>query len=207
MFRLIPRDMSFNVLMEQSADVVVKTASAYRDLMREYGRRDELVQRIRQLEHEGDEVMHRTLEKLDQTFITPFDREDIQVLVTRMDDVIDEVDAAGKRLTLYRIEAPTSWLEKQSQVLLEACEHVREAVKRLRDLKHVDGLYQHLIDIRKLESIGDDNNHAAVAEMYNTTTDAILAMKMKEIYDRTERAIDRCDDIANTIQAIVLKNA
>jgi len=207
MFSILPRDTGFNDLMNQSADAVVHTAEAFRDLMHEYGRRDEHVARIRELEHSGDDVMHRTLEKLDKTFITPFDREDIQTLVTRMDDVIDEVDAASKRMTLYHIKEPTPWLMKQADVLLEAAQNVRAAVQRLRDLKRADDIYQILIKIRKLESIGDDHNHAAVAELYNTTNDPMLAMKLKEIYDRTEKAIDRCDDIANIIQAIVLKNA
>jgi len=207
MFSILPRDTGFNDLMDQSADAVVRTAEAFRDLMRDYARRDEYIARIRELEHTGDDVMHRTLEKLDKTFITPFDREDIQTLVTRMDDVIDEVDAASKRMTLYHIQEPTPWLQKQADVLLEACQKVREAVQRLRDLRRVNGMHQLLIQIRRLESLGDDNNHAAVAELYNTTQDAMLAMKLKEIYDRTEKAIDRCDDIANIIQAIVLKNA
>jgi predicted phosphate transport protein (TIGR00153 family) len=207
MFSILPRDTGFNDLMDQSAEAVVHTAEAFRDLMRDYARCDEHVARIRELEHSGDDVMHRTLEKLDKTFITPFDREDIQMLVTRMDDVIDEVDAASKRMTLYHIPEPTPWLVRQADVLLDAAQNVRLAVQRLRDLKNVNGLYQILIQIRRLESLGDDNNHAAVAELYNTTRDAMLAMKLKEIYDRTERAIDRCDDIANIIQAIVLKNA
>jgi len=206
MFGLLPRNTGFFDLMDESAECVVRTAEAYRDLMRNYDRRTEIVGRIRELEHTADEVMHRTLERLDKTFITPFDREDIQALTKRMDDVIDEVDAASKRMTLYQIEGPTQWLIKQSDVLLEASQGVSAAVRHLRDLKHVDTLYQHLIQIRRLESIGDDHNHAAVAELYNSTTDPMRAMKLKEIYDRTERAIDRCDDIANTIQAIILKN-
>lgn len=206
MLGILPRNTGFFDLMDQSADCVVRTAEAYRDLMRNYARRDEIVGRIRELEHAADEIMHRTLEKLDKTFITPFDREDIQTLTKQMDDVIDEVDAASKRMTLYKIDEPTQWLVKQSDVLLDASRGVGDAVRHLRSLKNVEALYQLLIQIRRLESLGDDHNHAAVAELYNSTTDPFRAMKLKEIYDRTEKAIDRCDDIANTIQAIVLKN-
>jgi predicted phosphate transport protein (TIGR00153 family) len=206
MLSILPRNTGFFDLMDESAQCVVLTAEAYRDLMRNYDRRTEIVRRIRELEHTADDVMHRTLERLDKTFITPFDREDIQTLTKRMDDVIDEVDAAAKRMTLYQIECPTTWLGKQSDVLLEASQGVCAAVGHLRNLKHIDAVYQLLIQIRRLESIGDDHNHAAVAELFNTTTDPMRAMKLKEIYDRTERAIDRCDDIANTIQTIILKN-
>lgn len=207
MFSIIPRDTKFFDMIEEAAGVVIRAAEAYRDLMRDYGKRDEHIGRIRQLEHDGDNVTHKTLDKLDKTFITPFDREDIQLLMKRMDDVIDEVDAASKRMSLYKIVEPTGWLVKQADVLLEACRLVGEAVRKLRDLKHVEGLHELLSRIRKLESVGDDNNHAAVAELYNTTNDAMLAIKLKEIYDRTEKAIDRCDDIANAIDAIVLKNS
>ncbi|MCK6455055.1 MAG: DUF47 family protein [Phycisphaerae bacterium] len=206
MFSIIPKDTGFFDLMEQSAAIVIRAAEAYVRLMREYGQAGEIIQSIRQLEHTGDEIVHNTLDKLDKTFITPFDREDIQQLMKRMDDVVDEVDASAKRMALYKIEQPTTWLSKQAEVLLEACRLVGQAIGKLRDIKRVDGLQELLVRIRKLESIGDDNNHAAVAELYDTTTEPILAMKLKEIYDRTERAIDRCDDIANTIEAIVLKN-
>lgn len=206
MFSIIPRDMAFFDQMEQAASVMIRTAETYAQLMRDYERREQHISRIRDLEHQGDEIAHQTLDKLDKTFITPFDREDISVLMKRMDDVIDEVDAAAKRMVLYKISGPTHWLVKQTDVLLDACKLVGESVPHLRKLKKASGLHELLIKIRRLESLGDDNNHAAVAELYNTTSDPMLAMKLKEIYDRTERAIDRCDDIANTIEAIVLKN-
>jgi uncharacterized protein Yka (UPF0111/DUF47 family) len=124
-----------------------------------------------------------------------------------MDDVMDEIDAASKRLSLYQIEGPTPWLIKQTEVLQKSCRLVGQAVKKLRNLKRPNGLQQSLVEIHRLENEGDDYNHAAVAELYNKAGDPILVMKWKEIYDLTERAIDRCEDVANTIQAIVLKNA
>lgn len=206
MFSFLPRDSQFFVMMEEAAANVIKAAAAFRDLMHDFSKRDTYINDIRALEHQGDALTRRALDKLDKTFITPFDREDIQLLMKRMDDVVDEIDAAAKRMTLYKIKEPTTWLIKQADLLLEACHLAAEAIKKLRDVKHVDGLQAILNRIRQLESIGDDNNHAAVAELYDTATDAILAMKLKEIYDRSEKAIDRCDDIANAIDAVVLKN-
>jgi uncharacterized protein Yka (UPF0111/DUF47 family) len=205
-FSIISRDKGFFDLLERSAGIVVKAAEAYVDVAHNYDGREDAIGRIRQFEHDGDEIAHRTLEMLDKTFITPFDREDIQALTLRMDDVIDEIDAASKRLTLYRIPKPTNWFVKQTDVLLRAAILIAEAVKQLRNLKRPDGLQDRLVEIHRLENVGDDNNHAAVAELYNDATDPILVMKWKEIYDLTERAIDRCEDIANTIEAIVLKN-
>lgn len=207
MFRIIPLDTTFFDLFERTAAIVVRAAASYADLVRDYSNRDAHIAKIRQLEHDGDEIIHRTLDRLDTSFITPFDREDIQLLVKRMDDVIDEIDAASKRLNIYKIKEPTPWLVKQTEVLSKATLLTESAIKRLRNLKKPNGLFDHLVEIHHLENLGDENNHAAVAELYENATDAILVMKWKEIYDRTEKAIDRCEDIANAIEAIHLKHA
>ena len=207
MFSIIPRDRTFFDLFEKAAAIVIRTAETYAELAQDYEHRMEHVARIRQLEHDGDEVAHNTFDHLDQTFITPFDREDIETLMVRMDDVIDEIDAAAKRLMLYQIPAPTSWLIKQTEVLLKACRLAGRAVSRLRHLKKPNGLHDELVEIHFLENVGDDNNHAALGELFAQGGDPLLVMKWKEIYDMTERAIDKVEDIANTIRGIMLKNA
>lgn len=207
MFSIIPRDTRFFDLFEEGARVLIRTAEAYVNLLKDYPRRTDHVATIRQLERDGDDVTHRTLHRLDTTFITPFDREDIYSLVKLMDDVVDEIDAAAKRLTLYKIDQPKEWLLKLTEVLLRACQCVGAAVPKLRDLKRIDGLRSHLIEIHSLENAGDDINHSATADLYSTSTNAIEVIKWKEIYDLTERAIDRCEDIANLIEALILKNA
>lgn len=205
-FSIIPRETGFFNFFEEAAATLVKCAEAYSDALKDYSRRDEYIGKIREYEHECDFIVHRTLKKLDTTFITPFDREDIQSLMKAMDDVIDEIDAASKRLTLYQIREPSPWLMKQTDILCRATKLVAKAVSRLRNLRKPNGLHDDLVEIHRLENMGDDNNHSAVADLYANTTDAIHAMKWKEIYDLTERAIDCCEDIANTIEAIVLKN-
>lgn len=207
MFSILPRDTRFFGLFEEGAQLLVRAAEAYVRLLREYDQRTEHVATIRRLEREGDDVTHRALQRLDMTFITPFDREDIYALMKRIDDVIDEIDAAAKRLTLYQIDEPTPWLFKQTDVLLRSCQAVGAAIPKLRNLKRIDGLRALLIDVHALENAGDDINHAATAELYNGGTDPIEAMKWKEIYALTERAIDRCEDIANILEAILLKSA
>lgn len=206
MFALIPRNTAFFDQFEQAAAILNKVAEAYARLTHDYEHRTEHVALIRQLEHESDEIAHRTYDRLDQTFLTPIDREDIVTLTRRMDDVVDEIDAASKRLTLYRIPEPTPWLLKQTDVLVQACRLVGQAVRQLRNLKKLDGLTACLVEIHRLENIGDEHNHAAVAELFDRGGDPLLVMKWKEIYDLTERAVDRCEDIANTIRGIVLKN-
>ena len=206
MFSILSRDTRFFDLLEKGSAVVVRTAEAYAELAQNYSNREQIVSQIRRSEHDGDSVTHQTLALLDKSFITPFDREDIQTLIKRMDDIIDEIDAAAKRLTLYRIAEVTPWLAKQTVVLVRATRLIADAVGQLRNLKNPGRMQEHLIEVHRLENVGDDNNHAAVAELYDTATDPILVMKWKEIYDLTERAIDRCEDVANTIEGIVLKN-
>lgn len=207
MFSIIPRDEGFYDLFDQTAQIVIDTTRKFAELAKNYDRREQLVAEIRQCEQRGDDAVHTALAKLDTSFLTPFDREDVQTLLKRMDDVIDEIDAAAKRLTLYRINEPTPWFVKQTEVLVRAATLVGDAVKRLRNLKSPNGLHDKLVEIHQLENVGDDNNHSAVAELYATSTDAIFVLKWREVYDRTEKAIDRCEDIADTIEAIVLKNA
>lgn len=206
MFSILSRDTGFFDLMERASAIAVKTAEAYAEIAGDYANREDYVARIRQFEHDGDEVTHRTLELLDKTFIVPFDREDIQALMKRMDDIIDDIDAAAKRLMLYRIGELTPWFGKQAHVLVCATKIIGEAVAGLRRLKKPGPLQERLVEVHHLENVGDDNNHAAVAELYDSTADPILVMKWKEIYDLTERAIDRCEDVANAIEAIILKN-
>jgi uncharacterized protein Yka (UPF0111/DUF47 family) len=205
-FTIIPRDRVFYDMFEQSADLVVQAARIYGELMTDYDRRDEHIRRIRQTEHDNDEIVHKALARMDRVFITPFDREDIHMLMKNMDDIVDEIDAAAKRLNIYKIPGPDKWLTKQTQLLIKSTSLLCEAVKRLRDLRRPNGLQQKLVEIHLIENEGDENNHAAVAELFEDASDPLRVIKLKEIYDFTERAIDSCEDTADIIEAIVLKN-
>lgn len=207
MFRIIPRDTRLLRMLEEAAGTVVSAAEAYQQLLANPSEQAERIQAIRQLEHEGDGNVRRTLERLDRTFVTPFDREDIQSLVNLMDDVIDDIDAASKRLGMYRIDQPVSRLIMQGEVLAEACRAVRAAVENLRQIKKPEEIRQHLRRIHQLENAADDTHHTAVTELYDNVEDLLLVMKLKEIHDITERAVNDCEDVANVIEAIILKEA
>lgn len=205
-FSLIPQEKGFFDFFEKAAAVAAEAASAYSDVLNDYENRQAHVARIKQLENKGDEIVHGAVEKLNTTFLTPFDREDIQGLMKLMDDVVDDIDSAAKRLMLYRIPEPSKWLFTQVDILVRCTSLIGEAVKRLRNVRSPNGLHDKLVEIHKLENQGDETNHGAVADLYNNCTDAIMVLKWREIYERTERAIDRCEDIADTIESIVLKN-
>jgi len=208
MFGLFPSSAGFHELFEEGAMVLEKAAKCYTQLVSDYGHAREHLEAIRKAEHEGDSVARRTFAKLDTTFITPFDREDIQDLTTQVDNIIDSIDASAQRILLFGIQKPPEALIRQTMVLLDACVHVRQAIILLRRLKKPEEIRKHLIEIHNLENRGDDINHKALADLFNGVThpNPLEVMKLKEIYDYTEVAIDCCEDASNVIERIILKN-
>jgi predicted phosphate transport protein (TIGR00153 family) len=206
MFNLLPKDTVFFDLFEQIASHVVSAAEHLRRLVIDFPTScAEHVHRIRDEEHSADELAHTALDRLDRTFITPFDREDIHVLVGGLDDIVDTVDALAKRFPLYHVEVIEPAFMKQADTLVQAAMALKEAVFRLRKSRKLSQLSDKLIEIHRLESVGDDQNHAAVSKLFEGN-DALYVMKWKEFYDMIESAIDGCEDVGNTLERIVLKN-
>lgn len=207
MFNLLPRDNTFFDLFDGLASHGVLTAQTLSELAHGWPNGvDDSIQRIRDEEHRADELSHQALDRLDRTFITPFDREDIHELVGGMDDIVDEIDAVAKRFRIYHIESMQELFVKQTEVLVNSTTVLRDAVGLLRKTRKLSELSPKLIEIHRLESVGDDNNHAAVSKLYAGQTPALEVMKWKELFDRVERAIDSCEDVGNTLERIVLKN-
>lgn len=206
MFSIIPRDTVFYELFDAAAATMIDATRTYSSMVNNMADYPRLLERIRSLEHEGDENLRKTLERLDRTFITPFDRDDIYRLVKRIDDVIDALDAAAKRFQYYRITQATPWLIKQCDVLMRSSEAVGRTVPMLRNMKKSEPIRACLVEVHALEKEGDDHHHSAIAELYDTSPDFAAVMKWKEIYDLTEKSIDRCEDIANVIHGIILKS-
>jgi predicted phosphate transport protein (TIGR00153 family) len=206
MINLLPKDTVFFDLFEKLANHVVSVAEHLRRLAREYPNSAPHIQLIRQEEHSADELAHAALERLDRTFITPFDREDIHVLVGGLDDIVDTVDALAKRFPLYHVDVMETGFQKQTDILVQAAVALSEAVHRLRKSRKLSQLSDKLIEIHHMESIGDDQNHAAMSHLFSGAMDPLTVMKWKELYDLIESAIDGCEDVGNTLERIVLKN-
>lgn len=206
MFNLLPKDTVFFDLFENLSKHSVSAAEHLRKMVKGFPEVAAELQMIRNHEHEADNLAHQALDRLDRTFITPFDREDIHELIGGLDDIVDTVDAIAKRIQLYHFKQMQSWFLKQTDVLVQATIVVTEAIKHLRKARKLSELSQSLIEIHRLESVGDDNNHAAVSELYNGSTDTLEVIKWKEFYDLIETAIDACEDVGNTLERIVLKN-
>jgi len=206
MFNLLPKDTVFYDLFEKLSTHVVSVAEHLRRMSRDFPNTGNHIQLIRQEEHEADELAHAALERLDRTFITPFDREDIHVLVGGLDDIVDTVDALAKRFPLYHVEQMEPAFVKQTDTLVQAAVALSEAVHRLRKTRKLSELGDRLIEIHRLENVGDDQNHAAMSNLFSGGTDPLTVMKWKELYDLIESAIDGCEDVGNTLERIVLKN-
>lgn len=206
MFNLLPRDTVFFDLFDKLADHVVQAATHLRDMAREFPNINGQIQRIRELEHAADDLARQALDRLDRTFITPFDREDIHALIEELDDIVDSIDFLSKRFTLYHFDRMESDFQKQTDVLVRAVTTLNSAVHHLRNSRKMAAFAPDLKAIGQLEKEGDDNNHAAVSRLFSKGSDPLEVMKWKEFYDRIETAIDGCEDVGNTIERIVLKN-
>jgi predicted phosphate transport protein (TIGR00153 family) len=205
-FNLLPRDAAFFDMFEKLAQHGANGAKYLLELSVEFSSAGGAIQRIRTEEHAADELTHQALDHLDQTFITPFDREDIHQLVGRLDDIIDEIDALAKRFAMYHVDRVEPLFQKQAQVLVDATTAINEAVQRLHKARRLAELNPQLIEIHRLENVGDDNHQIAVSRLFKGAVDALEVIKWMDLFGRIEQAIDRCDDVGDTLERIVLKN-
>lgn len=207
MFSLIPKEMIFFDLFEEAAKNAHLGAVALVDLLEDFRNIPEKVKKIKDIEHAGDKITHTTIEKLNQTFITPLDREDIHELICRQDDIIDLIDSAVARMHLYKIDKPTEDAKALAKVLVKATQIIIELLPKMRNLKLSSSLLQDCIAIHTQENEGDRIQQHALASLFENGHDPIFIIKWKDIYEELEAATDRCEDVANVIEGIVLKNA
>ena len=200
--RLIPREESFFDLFEELAKKLEEGANALLELLNDYGDIDRKAGRVLDIEHEGDELTHEVMKRLNTTFITPFDREDIHRLASSMDDVLDHIEAAAEYLQLHRIEEPLPQMKSLAETLAQAARLTHEAMPRLRKMKGMDTYW---VEINRLENEGDRFYRRTIAELFSGDYKAMDVLKYKDIIEEIETAIDKLEDVANTIESIVLK--
>ncbi len=204
MFRLIPREEKFFDLFEQQAANIVAAARALEELVLDYPDAKAKVQQIRDLEHAGDTLTHELVKRLNTTFITPIDREDIYALASRLDDVLDLIDAVADRLLLYRISEPTPGCVDMAKIVVKTAEETDRAVHCLRTLSPF--YHKHCVEVNRLENEADRRLRDLLAALFDGT-DPIEIIKWKELYETLEEVTDRCEDVVNVIEGIVLKMA
>jgi len=206
--KLIPREKEFFSLFERGALKCVEACKAFEIMLDDLEHSESHTLRIKSFEHEADEITHNAVERVYATFVTPFDREDIHRLVTRLDDILDRVDSAAERIFLYDLVEPTPEVRDLARVLTRAAEHVAEAVSGLKDAgKKPQEVLERCIEVNRLENEGDAVYRRALASLFRDQTDLRLVMKWREVYEILENAIDRCEDVAGVVQGIVIQIA
>jgi uncharacterized protein len=205
MVRLIPRDTRFFDLfaemtrnLGEASRLLLRTLEDFQDV-------EERVRRLKEIEHRGDEMTHNILTKLNQTFITPFDREDIHRLASSLDDVLDFVYSAGVRLIMYKITSAPPAASRLAEIVVKQTDQLSEAVGQL-EKKH-DHVLENCVEINRLENEADHVARSAIAVLFDKEKDPISLIKLKELYEVLETATDKAEDAANVLEAVVLKSA
>ena len=206
MISLLPRDTIFFDLFEGISEHAVSCAGHLRTYAANWPDAPEEAARIRQEEHDADQLTHQALDRLDRTFITPFDREDIHALVGELDSIVDNINALAKRLSSYHVKAIEPAFVKQAEILVQATVALSEAVHLLRKSRKLSMLQPKIIEVHRLENVGDDNHLAALSKLFENGTDPLHVVKWKEFFQFMEAAIDGCEDATNVLERIVLKN-
>jgi predicted phosphate transport protein (TIGR00153 family) len=202
--RLIPKDEGFFDLFDGLAQRMTSSAALLHNLFSEPTRLDYFVGKIKELEHEADEITHEVMLRLDRSFVTPLDREDIHALATNLDDVVDLMDGTARRAEMFHITDRREPAKALSAVLVKATEAIKEAVLKVRQPKEVARLAR---EIKVLEQQGDAIYQQAVGALFEGTPNALEVIKWKEIYDNLEHALDECEDVLNVLESISIKNS
>ena len=205
--RLLPRDERFFALFTQVATLNVEAAQELRDLFKSPPEKHQyLVESIKRLEHQADEITHELVSRLDRSFITPLDREDIHLLASRLDDVMDRIDGTARRTHIFRSGTPPQGVAMLADVIARATEQLLNAVKVLEKGKS-GVVIKACIEVKRLEEEGDSAYAEWLGRLFDEEKDPIALMKWKEIYDTLEKTLDQAEDVANVLESVAIKHA
>lgn len=203
-FRLLPREDEYFALFAQMTEKIQMASNSLVEMMQDANENFEAhVKRIKDIEHSCDELTHNVTTKLNKSFITPFDREDIFALVVALDDVCDYIDAGARAILMYDIKEISDHARHLAKVIQGLAMEINSAVTMLAK---PDGLNQHIVEIHRLENEADDVYFRAIGELFHATTEPITVIKWKELYEILENATDRCESVANIVESIILKH-
>ena len=204
-----PKDKKFFPLFEKAAANATATSKVLVELVnsQSFEKRKELFREIERLEHVGDNITHETFNELSAIFITPFDREDIHNLVSAVDDIVDYIHGASKRMELYKVEEMTPAIIHLSELILKGAEELEVAIYELRNLKNISKIKEATVRINSIENHADDIFDMAIAKLFEVEKNAVEVIKMKDVLSMLETATDECETAANVINTILIKNA
>jgi predicted phosphate transport protein (TIGR00153 family) len=199
-----PGDREFFDLFEEAGTNTVRAADLLDQLLRGWPENKELGREILICEQEGDRITHDLIRKVNNTFVTPIEREDILTLASGLDDIVDFTEEAADYLSLYKIEAPMEQAQRLSHVLLQCARQIAEAMPRLRGFRDINHF---VVEINRLENDGDRITREAIASLFDGGIDPMVVIRWKDIYERLEAAIDACEKVAHILESVVIKNA
>jgi predicted phosphate transport protein (TIGR00153 family) len=201
---LAPRDREFFDLFEEAGGNIERAAALLEQMLADYPDRSELSRDILICEQEGDRITHDIIRRLNETFVTPIDREDIHALASALDDVVDFTEEVADYMGLYKIEAPMEQAQRQTQILHQAARQIAEAMPRLRGFQDIS---HYTVEINRLENDGDRVTREAMAALFDNGIDPMVVIRWKDIYERLESAIDATEQVANILETVVIKNS
>jgi predicted phosphate transport protein (TIGR00153 family) len=206
-FSLIPRELKFFDMFDEATAVLTRASKKFLDLVTQFDKLEERSRDLKKEEHAGDDIVERIIKALDSSFITPFDREDIHSLTSRIDDVLDNMEETAHRFVVFRIERPNETSVAMARIIHECCVHIEQAVHLCRSLKKVDELQRHLLEIGRLENEADKIYRDSDSALFANPPDILMLIKLRELYGWLEETVDACKDVANVISEIVIKGS
>jgi predicted phosphate transport protein (TIGR00153 family) len=206
-FRFLPEEFNFFDLFDKQAELAVEAAALFRRVVTQEKVDAATLTQMQEIEHKGDLATHEVIDHLNKTFITPFDREDIHKLATQLDDVVDVINTIVNRLRLYKLGTADKSLAEFALVIEESVGQLVSAVKGLHKLKDAKAIMDSCVEVNRLENVGDALRDRVLADLFEREKDAIAVIKWKEIYQDAETVLDVCEDVANVVESILVKQA
>jgi len=200
----VPNDREFFDLFEEAAGNIVRAADMLDQMLGSYPERADLARDILICEQDGDRITHDIIHRLNQTFVTPIDREDIYELASGLDDIVDYTEEVADYMGLYKIEAPMEQGQRLAHILLQASRQIAEAMPRMRTFKDIS---HYTVEINRLENDGDRVSREAMASLFDNGIDPMVVIRWKDLFERLEAAIDATEKVANILEGIVIKNS
>jgi uncharacterized protein len=204
-FRFIPQEVKFFDMFDQQAAKLVTAAKCFKDLASKGKFDDEGIMMMRDLEHECDSITHDIIDKLNRTFITPFDREDIHSLAHELDNVVDMLYTTSKRLRLYKLKTVNQDLIQFSELIIQSVSALSRGISAMRNHKNPKNIYEACIEVNQIENMGDQLRDSTILKLFEKTKDPLKIIKWKEIFEGVETVLDICEDIANLMESILVK--
>jgi uncharacterized protein len=206
-FRFLPKEFNFFDLFDKQVDFAVEAAAVLKEISAMGAVDAAFLTRMGEIEHRGDDATHSIIEHLNKTFITPFDREDIHKLATELDDVVDVMNTIVGRLRIYKLRWTDQSMAEFATVIEHSVRQVELAVKGLRKMKDVKTIMDSCVEVNRLENVGDAMRDRLLADLFDREKDPIAVIKWKEIYQDCETVLDVCEDVANVVESILVKQA